>query len=335
MALPLLDQIKKLSGADHVTVLARRTSAPLVAHHPDVDELILLEDDISKIGGIRKAVKAVKTGGYDAGLILPPSFSSALIFYLGQVPTRIGYATDRRSLLLTGAVSLPKEIIHRSMSYLNLVSKLSGQRRSSSSFSLPLAPDQNQQPLVRLSEQDSSNASGKLRQAGIMPGDSYLIISPRAVAPSRRWGTDNYGALANQLIEKNGSKVVLIGGSADREAGDSVARFAPDNIVNLCGETTLMEAAAVISMAKLFIGNDSGLAHLAGSVGCPVVVLSGADNMIETSPATTRKTVIVKELPCIGCVKNNCPLSGEDFMLCMKQVTVDEVADAALKWLQA
>ena len=113
MALPTVDAARDLTGADHVAVMARAATAPLYAHHPDVDRVIIIDDKKSLIAGPKNAAKTIKDDEYDVGLILPPAFSSALIFKLAGVKGRIGYATDKRSLLLTRAENIPPEPMHR------------------------------------------------------------------------------------------------------------------------------------------------------------------------------------------------------------------------------
>ena len=99
------------------------------------------------------------------------------------------------------------------------------------------------------------------------------------------------------------------------------------------GKTTLRETAALLSRARIFIGNDSGPAHLAAAVGVPLVVLSGADDPRETSPISSQKKLIYPDhIECISCVKNKCPLKGEHLMRCMKEISVEMVL-AAVKEL--
>jgi len=79
-----------------------------------------------------------------------------------------------------------------------------------------------------------------------------------------------------------------LGSAAEYEAGEKVATR-NKGILNLCGKTDIGSAAALLSRCRLFIGNDSGLAHLAAAVDVPLVVLSGADSPAETSPSQVRK----------------------------------------------
>ena len=317
MALPAVDNARDITGADYIAVMARGATAPLYSNHPDVDRVIVIDDKSSGLFGARRAARLIKYDRYDIGVILPPSFSSALIFKLGGVAARAGYTGDRRSLLLTRAVKPPKEKMHRVRLYLYLFEKLTDQKLDFRA------------PRLYLSHEDITNGEKILSEHSLSYDDKYIAISPRAVAESRRWGVDNYGRLAARITSEMNCKVVLIGSRADFEAGREVEVAGGVNTVNLCGKTPLMTAAAILSFARLFVGNDSGLAHLAGAVDCPLVVLSGPDDPEETSPMCEKKKVIIRDIDCISCVKNVCSKSGIDFMRCMKLITVDEVFDAA------
>jgi heptosyltransferase-2 len=317
MALPAVDNARDITGADYIAVMARGATAPLYRNHPDVDRVIVIDDKSPRLIAARRAAKLIKDDRYNVGVILPPSFSSALIFKIGGVAGRAGYAGDRRSLLLTRAVKPPKEKTHRVRLYLYLFEELTGQKLDFRA------------PRLYLSREDITNGEKILAEYSLSYDDKYIAISPRAVAESRRWGVDNYGRLAARITSEMNCKVVLIGSKADFEAGRKVEAAGGANTVNLCGKTPLMTAAAILSFASLFIGNDSGLAHLAGAVDCSVVVLSGPDDPEQTSPMCEKKKVIIRDIDCISCIKNVCPKSGDDFMRCMKLIAIDEVFDAA------
>jgi ADP-heptose:LPS heptosyltransferase len=151
---------------------------------------------------------------------------------------------------------------------------------------------------------------------------------------------ENYTELARSITKELKLRVILIGGPDDRKEGDKIAGTFEtedylDEVINLAGKTTLRETAALLSRARLFIGNDSGPAHLAAAVGVPVVVLSGADDPKETSPISSHKKLIYRDqLECISCVKNKCPLKGEAFMQCMKGLSREEVFAAVKESLR-
>ncbi len=317
MVMPAVDNLRDITGADYIAVMARPATAPLFGNHPDIDQVVVIDDNWSRLRGPRKAAETIKGYAYDVGVIFPPSFSSALVFKLAGVTGRIGFAGDKRSFLLTRAIKPPDEKMHRVRQYLYLVEKLTEKKPTF------------RNPQVYLSHEEIGRGEEILKAHSLSYDDPYITIAPQAVAESRRWGTENYGRLASRIAESLGIRVVLLGTEADTAAGDAVKALAPSSVINLCGATDLMSAAAILSFSKLFVGNDSGLAHLAAAVACPVVVLSGPDDPSETSPLARRKTVIIKDIDCISCVKNVCPRRGDDYLRCMKLISVDEVFDAA------
>ncbi len=323
MALPTVDAAAEATGASSVAVMTRPLAAPLYEHHPTVDKVVVIDDQQARVLGPYRASRMIKEDNYDVGLILPASLSSALIFKLAGVAGRVGFAGDSRSYLLTRAVPPPGEVTHRAKQYLYLLEQITG-------VSLPL-----KSPRLALSHDDIARGEKVLTGHSLSYDDRYVVMAPQATAASRRWGAANYGRLAARLTAEYDCAVVLIGSLKERAAGDDIRTAAGARVINLCGETDLLTAATVASFARLFVGNDSGLAHLAGAVGCPLVVLSGADNPDETSPLCDRKRVIIKDIDCIRCVKNICPLSGDAFMRCMKLITVDEVSDAAREVFRA
>jgi len=88
-------------------------------------------------------------------------------------------------------------------------------------------------------------------------------------------------------------------------------------------------------LSRVFVGNDSGPAHLAAAVGARVVVLSGADDPKSTTPlATDKRLIYLEELGCISCVKNKCPLKNDQHMQCMKGISVEMVFDAVKELIE-
>ena len=186
-------------------------------------------------------------------------------------------------------------------------------------------------PKLFFHEDDASRVAELMAGFEVNAEDPYAVIAFRAVAESRRWGEDNYAELARLMVERKGWNVLLGGSSQDVRAGEQIAettaeKVGPGRVINLAGKTSLRELASVCSLARVFVGNDSGPAHLAAASGAPIVVLSGADDPHETSPISSQKRLVFREeLECISCVKNKCALKGEQYMQCMTQITVDTV----------
>ncbi len=290
---------------------------------PNVKLIPLENKYLHGMTAIRKQTALIRSHRFDRGGLLTPSFSSALAFQIGRVRDRFGYPGEGRGIFLNCPVNRIENIIHRSQSYLHIMSALCRTDLKAESSRIDITESMYESVRLLSDEYD------------INAGESYMVIAPRAVAESRRWGAENYAALAAMISERIGLRIILLGTAGEYGDGEIIARGNP-KVVNLCGKTDIGQAATILDGARLFVGNDSGLAHLASIVGTPLVVLSGADRPAETSPLSDAKTVLIKDhLECISCVKNTCKLKGERFMQCMRLITVDEVLRAVKQRLES
>ncbi len=317
MALPAIKAFVKLNSNKKIALLLPEWAESIYYDIGDTTIIPLPSNRLHGIAAILFQIRVLRNYKIENGVLLTPSFSSALVMFLAGIKNRYGYSSDGRKLLLNNYLTLPKEnIIHRGEKYKLLLEKV-GEK------SLEVLS-----PNMTISDSQEINTAELLNKYGIDKTQKYLVIAPQAIAESRRWGTDNYSALASKLMKNYDLKIALVGTSDQYGAGQKIA-LNEKRIVNLCGKTEIKQAASILSGALLFIGNDSGLAHLASAVNIPLIILSGADNPEETSPISDKKTVIIKNsLDCISCVKNRCPNGGDNFMQCMKEISVDEVFEA-------
>lgn len=328
MALPMISETREAYPGSSVTVLVPENLADLYRNNPSIDTLLTIPSRyVHGLVAVMKIKDIIASGDYDVGYVLPPSFGAASAFKLAGVGQRIGYIADGRRLLLNKPLPLPVPLnsAHRSETYFNLLRRGAG-------VDLTYTP-----PKLFLNDEDIDRANELLVRFGIGTGEPYAVFAHRAVAESRRWGVANYTELAKRTVAERQIKIVLIGGPSDEADGERIAvAGGASQIVNLAGKTSLREVAGVLSRAQFFVGNDSGPAHLAAAVGAPVVVLSGADDPRETSPVTPRKELVyLADLECISCVKNTCPLKGEEHMQCMRLITVNRVESAISRLLSS
>jgi ADP-heptose:LPS heptosyltransferase len=111
----------------------------------------------------------------------------------------------------------------------------------------------------------------------------YAVIHAFASAPEKAWAADRFLAVARQLRD-SGLKPVFLAGPAD-----DAAPFAEFEVHS---NAPLSQVKAILSGAQLFIGNDSGPAHIAAAFGIPVVVLFGPSNPVTWAPWRTEAQVL-------------------------------------------
>lgn len=122
-----------------------------------------------------------------------------------------------------------------------------------------------------------------------LPG-RRLVIAPGANWAPKCWPAGHFAACANHLRDAFDSLVVL-GGPADVPVAAALRTATTQPLLDLAGQTSLCEAAAVLHQCSAFIGNDSGLGHIAAAVGLPVVTVFGPGNPARYRPWGTRTAV--------------------------------------------
>jgi heptosyltransferase-2/heptosyltransferase-3 len=98
-------------------------------------------------------------------------------------------------------------------------------------------------------------------------------LNPGTPMPEKRWSASGFAGVAATL-QGQGAAVALVGANSDRAASDAVLRTIPE-LHDLTGQTTLAGLGALAGRSSLFIGNDSGVTHLAAAAGCPTVAIFG------------------------------------------------------------
>lgn len=119
----------------------------------------------------------------------------------------------------------------------------------------------------------------------IKPEGLFALLVPGGAPhrPDKRWPAEQYAALAQELVERRVTPL-LLGTSAEREALDAIAARVPQ-AVNLGGRTSIAQIAELARSAAFAVGNDTGPMHVIAAAGCPSVVLfSGASDPARSAP---------------------------------------------------
>jgi ADP-heptose:LPS heptosyltransferase len=320
MALPAL------AAAPDAHVVVIRWLVPLARLLPRSGSVIPLDRGARGLADAAAAVRRLRPA---RGTLLPPSFSSALLFRLGGARRIRGVATDRRRLLLDDVV--PRSRLsgrHRTDLYLELVTG----EPPSDGAPVPV-PALDVPATLRVAWRDvldgdsPASWSEDAPLAGIFPGSN---------ASSRRWEPARFAETARRLAG-HGVRVVVFGGAGEAELTKAVAGAAG---LDMGGRTDLPLLAAALESCDLLITNDSGPMHLAAAVGTPVLDITGPADPRQTAPRGDGHRILQRlDLPCVPCVRNDCPRSGPGYILpsadreCMMLIDSGEVFEAALAML--
>ena len=120
-----------------------------------------------------------------------------------------------------------------------------------------------------------------------LPGRRWLAIGPGARWAPKRWPFEAYRTLCERL-QSRFDAVVLLGSTDDAPACRELATALTLPCLNLAGQTSLLQAAAVLQRMALFIGNDSGLGHIAAARDTPTLTLFGPGDPARYHPWNTQ-----------------------------------------------
>ena len=176
---------------------------------------------------------------------------------------------------------------------------------------------------VAIAAADQETARQRLVQAGVPEGRAYAVLAMGANWPNKRWPVRDYAALADWLFERRVIPVFVGGGLLDEHLIDDIIRLALVPPMNLVGQTTLKQLAAVIAGASIVIGGDTGPVHLAAGLGVPTVMLMGPTDAIRNGPYGQIENAIEVNRPCRYCWKRACP-KGLDCLAAIHPPEVEE-----------
>jgi len=302
----------------------RRPWAPLFRSDPRIAELLEIDrgGDHSGLIGFARLVRQVREGRFSAIVLGPPSLHVGLVAAAAGIPLRVGYRSDGRGWLLNEGLRVP--------------------RRGTTHYSREMV-DLGEALLGRLGVSALPAENGDLLPGcvGIQPlncgdGPPVWVVAPGATyGLAKTWPLARVREFIHLAVLERGVRICLLGDDSARGfAGDlSEGSELPwrdtlpggAGVVDLIGATDLSAAVAVLKSAEVFVGNDSGLMHVAGALGLATVGVFGSSSPAWTSPLGPRTRVVVAEgFPCQPCFRRRCNQSE----FCLDVVTGTAVMSA-------
>lgn len=319
MAESLVAAIKRREPDTVVHLLAPPWTAPIGERMAGV----AATHEISSVHRRFDLSKRIKLGtdlraeNYDLAIVLPGSLKAAIAPFVARIATRRGYIGEMRFGLLNDARRLDKTRLPRTIDrFVGLADDGEG--------SPPIVTA----PILR---HDPDAAGSLARKLGIGGKDRPIVaLCPGAeFGPAKQWPASHFAALGAMLADK-GFDIWLLGSKNDRPIADKIVELVAAygqsaKPVNLCGETSLVEALDLMSLSACVVSNDSGLMHIAAAIGRPLVALFGSSSPAMTPPLAKQVRLLERTLPCRPCFKQECPLGHLD---CLNLISATEVADA-------
>ncbi|MEO6050334.1 MAG: glycosyltransferase family 9 protein [Pyrinomonadaceae bacterium] len=152
--------------------------------------------------------------------------------------------------------------------------------------------------------------------------ENFALFHPATLFATKQWSIENFARTAEFLAEK-GLKAIAVASGDEARILEDLKRESNAPIQTF-DDLTLPEITALASKARLFVGNDSGIAHIAAAVGTPTVVIFGSSNRSHWRPWTDAPNEIVfEEFACQPCPGYVCLEFGEP--RCILSIKPDSV----------
>lgn len=323
MTVPALRELRRLLPRAHITLATRPWAEGIFAGADFLEDILVLEETKGTTRAVLREARRWRARRFDLTIIFPNAFAAGLVAALARIPSRLGYGTQGRGPLLTHRIRVPewRAKRHEVFYYLNLVAELERLLYGTTTV-------EEREPLLTLpvSEPRVGEARGLLREYGARPGRTLVALCPGSTnSRAKRWPAERFAALADMLTERAGADIVLVGAREELDITEEVARLMRGRPVVLTGRTDLAQTAAVLRAADLLVTNDTGPAHVAAAVGCPVVVIFGPTNPETTRPFSTLAAVVRRPPDCAPCMLRDCPIDHR----CMTAISAEEVFERA------
>lgn len=293
MATAALSALRAAFPRAHITLAVGPWSARAIAHHPAHDALLDIGSDmpLRSPAAFWRFVRRLRAGRFDLTVSLARSPLMSLAALLAGSPARAGLHSGGRGFGYTLRVPIAADAReHEAALYLRVISAAAG-RELRASANLPV------------SEAARAAVRQRLRAAGISapfivahPGGGR---NPGAQLASKRYPAPMLAALLNQTAAAQGASVILIGGADDAALAQAVADRLTVPARQWLDALSFVEIGALAAAALLYIGNDSGLTHLAAASGAKTAMLMGPTDPLRYAPYTRDSLALWKprELP--------------------------------------
>lgn len=319
---PSFQAVKAANPDLEIHLLTSPGLRQLVALLPGVDAIWTWEKK-QGWGQLFKLAVELRKRGIDGVVNLHPSFKSLLITaLLMSVRTAIYH---KEKLKMKGQAQRHIGRWHATLDFYQPFQRLMG------------LPEQwVPKPHLNL----GADAQGAMRRP---PDERWIGVIPGVgnKRSNRAWEPDSYVRAIRELLTRlPEARVLLIGGPDEQPLAERLlAQLSDwaDRVENHCGRHNIPGTASLLSQCNVVIGGDTGPMHLAAATGVSLLGIYGPTALARTGPVALEAATMLTppaELACWPCELADCPYGGEAHLACMKQISVEQVVQAALRLLQ-
>lgn len=320
LATPSIDALRRFLPDAEIDILVEDWVAPVLAEHPSLHSILSFER--GSLGARARVAHEIRTRGYDVVYNLHGGTTATFLTRATGAPHRVGYASYQYSQLHNHQAPSPlllwgQEKTHSVEQQLALLGWTG-------------VPVTDRPPTHLAITRDASERVTQLLEAANLSDRTFALMHPAAAFATKQWSASNFGQVVDFLAGK-GIATAAIAGPNQATVLNDLINAANSRVVAF--DLSLPEVSALAARARLFVGNDSGIAHIAAAVRTPSVVIFGSSNIAHWRPWNTAPAeVVFEEMPCQPCHGYFCEKFPEPE--CILRIPVERVTTAIEKLIQ-
>ena len=324
LSTPVIEALRTAYPGSFVAIMVSPAAREIVEGNPYLNEVIVFDKSKFKgFPGAFKFARLLREKKFDTALVLHPTKRAHILIWLAGIPRRVGL-NKKYGFLLTDRLPHVKQFGEKHEVEYNLdILRVAGVNAGKNGLFVPVR------------DSDKLRVRRLLKENGFSDKDEFVVLHPGASCPSKRWSGEGFGLVGDEVSRRFNKKIVIVAGPDDIEFGHKARESMSLGALDLSGDISVGELAALLQKARLLISNDSGPVHIAAALGVPVVAVFGRNqpglSFKRWGPLGKNDIIIHKEAGCVECLAHNCKAGFK----CLSAITPEEVIEAAGRILES
>ena len=322
--------LKKAYPEAKITMLVKPVVRQAVENNPVIDEVIVLDYKAKQnsLGKMLQMVKDIKERHFDLAISFDRKLRPALLCWLAGIPCRVGPSKvfddkpSRVTWLYTDVVQIDHDLLHtlQAETYQTIVRKFTGITQHAKPVFARITPE--------------AEAKAEELLTRLPAADKKIALCVKGTFALKTWPKAYFVQVVAGLAKRYKASFFIVGAPGDREYADEVIAAMDEPVQNFCGDTTLIDLAALIGKADLLITVDTGATHIAATTGIPMVTMYGCTLPDRWYPQNDNAVVFTSREACCPCSvrAEDCPSNPKP--KCLWNITPEMVLAAANKLLE-
>ncbi|MBI1804991.1 MAG: glycosyltransferase family 9 protein [Ignavibacteria bacterium] len=316
---PIIRSLREKFPNAYIAYVGDKQAVSLLEHNPYLNEIIPFDFSRTTLFEQPRVMVALRRRKFDVFIDLFCNPRSALLARASGTPIRIGKEVKGRGRLYTHRIvddGKPKTAIEYYYQYVQPLGIEPAHRRTE----------------IFLTDDEKREAQNYLKWQDLDLTKPIVGLHPGATWPAKMWQWEKFADLADLVRAKLDAQVVITQGPNDGTLMEAISRKVVGNLLIL-PVVQLRQLAAIIAQFNVYVANDNGTMHIAAAVGTKTTGIfgPGEENIWFPYSRDDGHAALRKDVPCHPCHLDFCNRTGDDYMECMKLLSVKDVFEEVKK----